>query len=63
MVHVINNTEELAKLLHDTHFGPEEYEEAMGRPRDSWDEQAEFNKDDYRAWATRILEKARVALK
>lgn len=57
------NVEELAALLHETQWTDEELIEIGREPRCTWGEEAEFNRDDYRRWAERILQRARVALK
>lgn len=57
------NAEELAILLYETHQALLSSEDrvTMGIVC-SWDEEAEFNRDDFRKQAQLILKKARVAL-
>jgi hypothetical protein len=55
--------EELAAFLHETYDTDERLIELGLPPMPSWYEEVEFVKDDYRAWAERILERARVAIK
>lgn len=59
----IINQEELAMLLHKTLYGLGEYRELTGRTQPAWEDEAEFNKDDCRAQAGRLLEQVRVAIK
>lgn len=54
--------EELAILLYETQYDPEDLHIVGIEPK-SWREEAEFSRDDFRQWAARILKKARVALK
>ena len=46
-----------------TQFTSEELAEVCFDPRGAWGEAAEFNRDDYRAWAKRLMERAGVAEK
>ena len=51
------NIEELAKLLHYTHYAIEDYEVILpGHKPLSWEDEAEHNRDDYRYHAARMLQ-------
>jgi hypothetical protein len=50
--------EDLAKVLYDDlmdNMGQEAYNATYGYERDSWENAAEFNKDDYRSEARAVV--------
>lgn len=48
--------EALARELHDKFLTAEDYENVMGENKPTWEEEAEFNKDDFRLQARIAIE-------